>query len=61
VALTAKGRKVFEKIAGEHERWVIELFGGIGEAERQQLYALLGRLRVQLSARHDNPMEKAAS
>ena len=57
VALTAKGRKVFEKIASEHERWVVELFGGIGEAERQQLYHLLGRLRVQLSARHDTPQE----
>jgi DNA-binding MarR family transcriptional regulator len=57
VALTAKGRKVFEKIAQEHERWVVELFGGISNAERQQLYHLLGRLRVQLSARHDTPQE----
>ena len=40
-------------MASEHERWVVELFGGIGDAERQQLYDLLGRLRVQLSARHD--------
>ena len=43
VALTPQGRKAFEKIASEHERWVVELFGGIGEAERQQLYDLLGR------------------
>ncbi len=57
VALTAKGRKVFEKIAIEHERWVVELFGGVSDAERQQLYTLLGRLRVQLSARHDAPQE----
>jgi len=55
VGLTPKGRKVFEKIASEHERWVIELFGSIGDAERHQLYDLLGRLRVQLSTRHDTP------
>jgi DNA-binding MarR family transcriptional regulator len=59
VALTAKGRKVFEKIASEHESWVIELFGGIDEAERQHLYTLLGKLRVQLSARHPLPETKA--
>lgn len=55
VALTPKGRKAFEKIAGEHERWVVELFGGIREAERHQLYGLLGGLRVQLSIRRDAP------
>ena len=55
VALTPKGRKVFERMASEHEGWVVELFGGVAEAERHQLYDLLGRLRVQLSTRHDNP------
>jgi DNA-binding MarR family transcriptional regulator len=58
VALTPQGRKAFEKIASEHETWVVELFGGIEEAERQQLYALLGRLRVRLSTRHDPTPEK---
>jgi DNA-binding MarR family transcriptional regulator len=52
VGLTHKGRKVFEGIASEHERWVIGLLGGIGDDERHQLYHLLGKLRVQLSARH---------
>ena len=54
VALTPKGRKVFERMASEHEGWVVELFGSVAEAERHQLYDLLGRLRVQLSTRHDN-------
>jgi DNA-binding MarR family transcriptional regulator len=58
VGLTPKGLKAFEKIASEHELWVVELFGGIHEAERQQLYALLGRLRVQLSARRALAAEK---
>ncbi len=55
VALTPKGRKVFERMASEHEGWVVELFGGVAEADRHQLYDLLGRLRVQLSIRQDNP------
>ena len=55
VALTPKGRKVFERMASEHEGWVIELFGGIADTERHQLYDLLGRLRVQLSTRHEPP------
>lgn len=55
VGLTPKGRKAFEKIASEHERWVVELLGGVDDADRHQLYDLLGRLRVQLSTRHDTP------
>ena len=50
VALTAKGRKAFEKIASVHEGWVVELLGGIADVDRQQLHELLGRLRVNLSA-----------
>ena len=49
LSLTPKGRKVFERIAGEHERWVVELFGGLGDAERHALFDLLGKLRVHLS------------
>jgi len=49
LSLTPKGRKVFERIAGEHERWVVELFGGLADAERQALFVLLGKLRVHLS------------
>ena len=50
VSLTARGRKAFEKIASVHEGWVVELLGGVTEADRQQLFDLLGRLRVRLSA-----------
>jgi DNA-binding MarR family transcriptional regulator len=57
LALTTKGRKAFEKIAGEHERWVIELLGGIDSADRHQLHDLLGRLRVQLSALQHTALE----
>jgi DNA-binding MarR family transcriptional regulator len=61
VGLTPKGRKAFEKIASEHEQWVIELFGDIGEQDRHKLYELLGRLRVQLSAQHDALQEHKAA
>ena len=53
VALTAKGRKVFERMASEHEGWVVELFGGLADTDRHQLHDLLGRLRMQLSMRNN--------
>ena len=60
VVLTPKGRKVFERMASEHEGWVIELFGGLADTERHDLYDLLGRLRLRLSARQAPPKEKAS-
>jgi len=47
--MTPAGRKAFERIAREHEQWVIELFTGLDTAHKQTLYELLGRLRVQLA------------
>lgn len=49
VRLTAKGRRVFEKIAREHESWVVELLGGLDGPDRELVYTLLGQLRVHLS------------
>ena len=48
--MTAAGRKAFERIAREHEQWVIELFAGLDAAQKQSLYEGLGRLRVQMAA-----------
>ncbi len=59
VTLTPAGRKIFHTVAAEHERWVVELLGGIGDDERLQLFRLLGRLRTQLPARH-RPQGQAA-
>ncbi len=50
LSLTPKGRKAFEGIASEHEKWVVELLGGLGDDDRHTLFELLGKLRVQLSA-----------
>jgi len=54
--MTSGGRKAFERIAREHEQWVIELFGGLDATQKQSLYEGLGRLRVQMAA----SQEKAA-
>jgi DNA-binding MarR family transcriptional regulator len=54
--MTSAGRKAFERIAREHEQWVIELFAGLEVSQKQSLYEGLGRLRVQMAA----TQEKAA-
>jgi DNA-binding MarR family transcriptional regulator len=49
VALTALGRKAFERIAQVHEGWVVEILGGLDADQKHQLQDLLGRLRVNLA------------
>jgi len=46
--LTAAGRKSFARMAAQHEAWVVSLFSGLAETERQALYQLLGRLKSTL-------------
>jgi DNA-binding MarR family transcriptional regulator len=48
VRLTPKGRRMFETMAREHERWILELFAGLDAKTVQQLYSQLGQLRVHL-------------
>lgn len=45
VRMTPRGREWFRHMAGEHEAWLAELFGGLEPAEMEQLHQLLGRLR----------------
>jgi DNA-binding MarR family transcriptional regulator len=47
--LTALGRKRFAEMAAEHERWLIEMFGGFDREQEQALFDLLGRLRLHLA------------
>ena len=51
VVLTARGRSAFERMAAEHERWVIDLLGDLGADEQRQLHTLLGHLRLGLTRR----------
>lgn len=46
VRLTVEGRRSFEAMAAEHERWVLELFDGLDAKALAQLHAHLGRLRL---------------
>ncbi len=51
VRLTAKGRRAFAAMAAAHERWIVDLLSGLGTAERDRLYALLGRLKTTVRGR----------
>ena len=50
VRLTAAGRRAFAEMARRHESWIVELFGGLTETDRTQLYALLAKLKRHLNA-----------
>jgi DNA-binding MarR family transcriptional regulator len=49
IALTLRGKRAFERVAEEHERWVVELLSGLDVDEGDQLHALLGHLRLSLT------------
>ena len=49
VKLTKEGRRVFREWADEHEDWIIRLFEGLGEKEKEQLYALLAQLKQHVA------------
>jgi len=51
VKLTASGQRLFKRMAAEHERWVIELFDGLGFKRKQQLALLLGDLKRSVRAK----------
>jgi DNA-binding MarR family transcriptional regulator len=49
VRLTPSGREEFERMAAEHERWVVDLFGGLSRHEQAGLTDLLAKLRLHLA------------
>lgn len=48
VRLTAEGRRGFELMAREHERWILELFAGLDDKAVRQLHQHLGALRMHV-------------
>jgi len=54
VKLTAEGQRQFQRMAAEHEQWVIGMFGALGPLQKKQLAALLGELKIQLRAQADS-------
>ena len=49
VKLTAEGQRQFRRMAAEHERWVIDLFGALSPKQKKQLMDLLGELKDRLT------------
>ncbi len=45
VRLTAKGRKMFNDMASEHERWIVEAFAGLNDKDIASLHRLLGKVK----------------
>ncbi|MDB5880993.1 MAG: transcriptional regulator, MarR family [Ramlibacter sp.] len=45
VRLTAKGRKLFNEMARQHESWIVEAFAGLSEKEIATLHKLLGKVK----------------
>ncbi len=50
VKLSASGRRAFAEMARRHEGWIVEMFAGLSETDRTQLYALLAKLKRHLNA-----------
>ena len=59
VRLTPKGKRLFEAMASEHEKWILELLGGLDDKTVQQLHQGLGQLRVQMMQLDKNEETKA--
>ncbi len=45
VRMTPAGKAWFDRMAAEHERWLLQLLGGLSAREMKQLHQLLGKLR----------------
>lgn len=50
VRLTRAGKRAFDRMAAEHEAWIVELLGGLSGSERDRLHTLLGRLKTSVRA-----------
>jgi DNA-binding MarR family transcriptional regulator len=50
VKLSAAGRRAFGEMARRHEGWIVEMFAGLAESERNALYTLLAKLKRHLNA-----------
>jgi len=45
VKLTTSGKRSFDAMTPEHQRWIDNLFDGLSVSERRHLFELLGKLR----------------
>jgi DNA-binding MarR family transcriptional regulator len=49
VKLTPEGQRQFQRMAAEHEQWVVDLFGGLTQRQKKQLFDLLGELKSHVA------------
>ena len=49
VKLTAEGERQFRRMAAEHEKWAVDLFGAMAQRRKKQLMDLLGELKEHLA------------
>jgi DNA-binding MarR family transcriptional regulator len=49
VKLTPEGQRQFQRMAAEHERWVVDLFGSLTQKQKKQLFDLLAELKSHVA------------
>jgi DNA-binding MarR family transcriptional regulator len=54
VRLTAKGRRVFNEVAQQHEQWIVEAFGALSDKDMGTLYKLLGKVKDHYRSQEQN-------
>jgi DNA-binding MarR family transcriptional regulator len=50
VRLTPLGRETFLEMAGQHQRWIDDLFAGLSPEDVHTLFRILGRTKVSIRA-----------
>lgn len=53
VGLTAKGKKHFDKMAAQHEAWIVDLFGSMPHESQEALMASLKTLKSSIRQNSD--------
>ena len=53
VRLTAKGRKLFNEMASQHESWIVDAFAGLSDKDIATLHRLLGKVKDHARTRAD--------
>jgi len=52
VRLTAKGRKLFNEMARQHESWIVDAFASLSDKDMAVLHKLLGKVKDHSRAAH---------
>jgi DNA-binding MarR family transcriptional regulator len=50
IRLTTKGRRLFRSMTPVHEQWIDTMLSGVGRAEMEELFKLLGKVKLSTHA-----------